>query len=90
MLAGDFGDGGVWSVVVDGPVVDPFAEAVGVEDGPEQDDGLFGGIPVFERVAMRDFVADRVCFGGFSMGWWVSFGSWFGRRVIAVVRMRVC
>ena len=34
-LAGDFGDGRVRPVVVDGPVVDPFAEAVGVEDGAE-------------------------------------------------------
>ena len=35
-------------MVVDGPVVDPFAETVGVEDGAEEEDGLFGGIPIFE------------------------------------------
>ena len=77
-------------MVVDGPVVNPFAEAVGVEDGPEQDDGLFGGIPVFERVAVGDFVADCIRFRGFSMWWRFGFGCWFGRRAVAVVRMRVC
>ena len=50
-FAGDFGDGCRGAVVEDGPVVDPFAEGVGVEDAAEEEDGLFGGVPVLVGVA---------------------------------------
>jgi hypothetical protein len=34
--------------MVDGPVVDPFAQRVGVEDTAQEQDWLFLGIPVLE------------------------------------------
>jgi hypothetical protein len=53
------------SVVEDGPIVDPLAERVGVEDTTQQHDGLFGGVPVLVRVAGGDAGATRIFFGGF-------------------------
>jgi len=53
-LAGLLADGGTGTMVVDGPVIDPFAQGVGIEDAAEQHDGLLGGIPVLERVARGD------------------------------------
>lgn len=32
-FAGHLGDGGTWTIVVDGPVEDPLAKGVGIEDG---------------------------------------------------------
>jgi len=42
------------AVVELGPVEDPFAERVGIEDRAEQDDGPLVGIPVLEGVVGRD------------------------------------
>ena len=36
-LGGHVGEAGGWPCAEDSPVVDPFAEAVGVEDGAEED-----------------------------------------------------
>lgn len=63
-LAGHVRDGGRGPVVVDGPVVDPLAQAVGVEDAAQEHDGLLGGVPVLERVARGDAVAAGVGLGG--------------------------
>lgn len=57
-------------VRVHGPVVDPFAEAVGVEDGAEQDERAEGRVPVFEGVAGRDGVGGCVGGGGGAGGFW--------------------
>jgi hypothetical protein len=45
-FTGDFGHGSGGTVEEDGPIVDPLPERVGVEDGAEEEDGLFGGVPV--------------------------------------------
>jgi hypothetical protein len=58
------GERGGRSVVEDGPVVDPLAEGVGVEDGSEKHDGFLAGVPVLVRVAGGDASAARVLFGG--------------------------
>jgi hypothetical protein len=45
-FTGDFGHGSGGTVEEDGPIVDPLPERVGVKDGAEEEDGLFGGVPV--------------------------------------------
>ena len=63
-LAGHLADGRARAVVVDGPVVDPLAERVRVEDAAEQLDGLLGRVPVLEREAGRDLVPLGIGLGG--------------------------
>jgi hypothetical protein len=63
-FAGHLGDGGGGSVVEDGPVVDPLAERVGIEDTTEQHDGFFSGVPVLVRVSSGDLCAAGILFGG--------------------------
>ena len=78
-LAGHFGERGGGAVVEDGPVIDPLAERVGIEDGPEEHDGLFGGIPVLVRVAGGDASAAGIFFGGLGARlWWRGRLLWGG------------
>ena len=63
-LASHLGQRRRWAVMEDGPVVDPLAERVRVEDAPQQHNGFFGGVPVLVRVAGGDAGATRVFFGG--------------------------
>lgn len=37
-------------MVEDGPVVDPFAERVGIKDAAEKENGSFGWVPVLDGV----------------------------------------
>jgi hypothetical protein len=53
--------------MVDRPVVDPFPEGIGIEDGSEEEDGLFRWVPIFEREAFGDVVSFGVGLGRF--GW---------------------
>nr|POE72304.1 hypothetical protein CFP56_12180 [Quercus suber] len=63
-IAGHLGHRGGGAVVEDGPVIDPFAQGVGIEDAAEQEDGLLGRIPVLVRVAGRDAGTSGVLGGG--------------------------
>jgi hypothetical protein len=45
---------------VHGPVIDPFAERVGIEHAAKQSDGLFAGIPILVGVASRNSCTCRV------------------------------
>jgi len=66
----------VGSAVVElGPVEDPLAERVGIEDRPEKDDGPLAGIPVLEGVVGRD---TGLC--GLATEFVVSEGSALGGR----------
>lgn len=59
--------------MMDGPIVDPLSEGVGVEHTAQQDNGLFGGIPILIRVTGRDTCASRIFFGGLGVrGFWGS------------------
>ena len=49
------------------PIINPLAQRVRVEYTTEKDDGSFGGVPVLDRVSLRDTLPERVCFGCF--GW---------------------
>jgi hypothetical protein len=53
-LTSHLGKRGDRTVVEDGSVVDPLAEGVRVEYGPEEHDGFFAGVPVLVRVAGRN------------------------------------
>ena len=50
--------------MVDGPIIDPFAERVGIEDTPKQDDGGLGRVPILDRVTGGDAHACSVSLGG--------------------------
>lgn len=67
-VARDVGHGGGGTVVEDGPVVDPFAQRIGVKDRAEQDDGSFCGVPVLEGVTGGDSGAFGVFLGGLGGG----------------------
>jgi hypothetical protein len=77
-LACHLGEGGSGSVVEDGPVVDPFAERVGIEDGAEEHNGFFAGVPVLVRVAGGDASAARIFFSGLARGLCGSGGRLLG------------
>jgi hypothetical protein len=99
-VAGEVRHGRAMAVAVAGPVVDPLAERVGVEDGAEQRDGLLGRVPVLEREAGGDVRATRVLFGGhagllrgrclwFLWGgclWHRRLGARWTRRALGVMR----
>lgn len=55
------------------PVIDPLAQRVRIEYAAEKDDGSLGGIPVFDRISMRDTLPQRVCFG--CLGWRLGLGG---------------
>lgn len=66
-VATDFADGCRRPVMVDGPIIDPFTQTVGVEDGSQEEDGRFGRVPIFRRVPCRDPGASGVSGSGLTM-----------------------
>lgn len=50
-------------VAVDSPVVDPLAQGVGIEYRTQEDDGLFRGIPVLDRITFWDAVTGSILLG---------------------------
>lgn len=81
-VAGHLRDGSGGAVVVDGPVVDPLAERVGVEDTTEEHDGLLRGVPVLERVAHGDSVPLGVGLGRSALGLSRRLGGGRGRLLV--------
>jgi len=64
-LAGHLRYGRGRAVVIDRPIVDPLAEAVGIKDASQQHNRFFRRIPVLEGVSRRDSMLPRVGLGGF-------------------------
>jgi hypothetical protein len=63
-LTGNVGDGGRGAVMVDGPVIDPLTQTVGIEDAAQEHDGFLGWVPVLEGVSGWDAMLARVGLGG--------------------------
>lgn len=53
-LSGHLGDRSSGTMMVDSPVIDPFAKGVGIKDTPKQQDRLLRGVPVLQRISGRD------------------------------------
>lgn len=53
-LTGLVANGRTRAVMVHGPVINPFAEGVGVKDTAKEHDGLLSRVPVLKRVTGRD------------------------------------
>lgn len=73
-LASHVRDGSGRSMVVDGPVIDPLSEGVGIKDTAEKHDGLLGRIPVLERVSSGDPVPLGISLrglAGYRGRWWL-------------------
>ena len=67
-VARDIGHRGGGPVVEDGPVVDPFAQRVGVKDTAQEHDRGFGGVPVLVGVSGGDAGTLGILLGGLGGG----------------------
>jgi hypothetical protein len=77
-VAGHLGDRSRGPVEGYCPIVDPFAEAVCIEDAAEKKDGLFIGVPVLEVVAGGYTCCSRIAVGGNGAFGWCLL-TWFRR-----------
>ena len=81
-VAGHFGDRSRRPVEGYCPVIDPFAEAVCIEDATEKKNWLFIRVPVLEVVASGYTCCSRVAIGGDGTFWWwwlTRFRGYFAR-----------
>ncbi|KAH9865794.1 hypothetical protein J1614_009381 [Plenodomus biglobosus] len=81
-LAGHVGDGGARTIVIHGPVEDPLAKGVGIEDGSKEHDGFLFGVPVLVRVASGDTGALGILCRGSALRLLFLLG---GRRLLALL-----
>jgi hypothetical protein len=63
-VASNVGHGLTGTVGIDGPVVDPLAQAIGIEDATEQQNWLLGSVPMLGRIAGGDARLARILFSG--------------------------
>lgn len=68
-VAGHVRDGSGRSMVIDGPVIDPFAQGVEVKNTTKQQDRILGRVPVLQGVSARDAVLLGIRCSGLDWRW---------------------